>query len=58
MEKEMNIGNGKLRFECEYLKGKIRNRKEYYDEGELKFEGEYLNWERNGKEKNILMKVN
>ena len=30
----------------------------YYYDGRLEYEGEYLNGERNGKEKNIMMKVN
>ena len=48
--KEYN-DNNKIIFECEYLKGKIRNRKEYNNYGELLFEGEYLNGKRNGKGK-------
>ena len=31
--------------------------KEYYYNGKLKFEGEYLNNKRNGKEMNIMKKV-
>ena len=44
--------NGQLKFESEYLNGKIMGkRKEYYENGKLKFEGEYLNGKRNGKGK-------
>ena len=32
--------------------------KEYYDNGKLKFEGEYLNGERNGKGKELIMMAN
>ena len=43
---------GHLKFEGEYLNGKINGKgKEYDDDGELKFEGDYLNGERNGKGK-------
>ena len=37
-----------------YLKGKIRNRKEYNNYGELLFECEYLNGERNVKGKEYI----
>ena len=50
-KKKWIYSNGKLRFECEYLKRKIRNRKEYNNYGELIFECEYLNGKRNGKGK-------
>ena len=29
--------------------------KEYYDNGNLKYEGEYINGERNGKKKSIML---
>ena len=45
------ISNNILKFEDEYFNGEIRRRKEYYDNGKLEFEGEYLNEERNGKGK-------
>ena len=40
--------NGKIEFEINEGKGYI---KEYYYDGELRFEGEYLNGKRNGKGK-------
>ena len=44
--------NEKLKFEGEYLDGKINGiGKEYHYNGKLKFEGEYINGERNGKGK-------
>ena len=40
--------NGDMEFEIKSGKGNI---KEYYDNGKLEYEGEYLNGERNGKGK-------
>ena len=44
--------NGYFTSQKHFLKEKlILKRKEFYDDGELKFEGEYLNGKRNGKGK-------
>ena len=52
-KKKWIYSNGKLRFECEYLKGKIRNRKEYNNYDELLFECEHSKGKiRNRKEYN------
>ena len=52
--KEFNLFNTKLDFEGEYEAGKKNGKgKEYFCDGKLKFEGEYLNGERRkGKEYN------
>ena len=40
-------GSNTLIFEGEYLNGKRNGKgKEYYDDGELKFEGEYFKWKK------------
>ena len=45
--KEYNGEDDRLLYECEYLNNKINGiKKEYYYNGNLKFEGEYLNGER------------
>ena len=43
--------NGQLKFESEYLNGKLNGKiKKYYYNGKLEFDGEYLNGNRwNGK---------
>ena len=42
--KEFRKGTNIIVFEGQYLKGKKNGRgKEYYDDGKLKFEGDYLN---------------
>ena len=52
MEKEKNIIiDGKLLFECKYLKGLRNGKGKEYDNNSLIFEGEYLKGMRNGKGK-------
>ena len=46
--------NNKLVYEDEISNGKKIKGKEYYSNGQLKFEGEYLNGKMNGKRKRIL----
>ena len=57
--KEYNYYTGKLEFEGEYIKGE-RNRKgkEYDYKGNLKFEEEYKNRQKNGNVKNMIIMVN
>jgi len=44
-----NYPNDTLKFEIEYLKGKLNGfYKEYYDNGQLKKMGSFINGERNG----------
>jgi len=50
---------GEFNCEIRYLNGKKgKILKEYYNNGNLQYEGEYLDILRNGKGKNILIKVN
>ena len=53
---ELN-NNEKLIFEGEYLNGLRWKGKEYNDNGKIKFKGN-IQMEKDGKEKNIMMKVN